>query len=80
MKNKTESINADLERVIDQVGSTTDRLNEAVKKVDFNEEWGPGTVKKIKAYLGFTKNFSDLAKVRLSYTKVINNLNEETEE
>lgn len=77
--NKTQEINAGLEKTIDNVGTIGDKLYTQVKTLNLGSGWNDTIVEKIKAYLGFTKNYSDLAKTRLAYTKLINGVPEDEE-
>lgn len=63
-------INEKIEEVLDQVGSVTDNLYGRVRKINFEEaSMSAGSLDDLKLHLGYTKNYSDLAKVRLQYLK-----------
>lgn len=66
----TKEITTKTEEVLSQVVSVTDKLYGRVETIDFSVESLSATaLEDMKLHLGYTKNFSDLAKVRLQYLK-----------
>lgn len=60
------------EEILKQVETITDKLNTRTLRIDFDSEiLSESAVSDLKLHLGYTKVFSDLAKVRLQYTKTI---------
>lgn len=72
-KNKTAEITTRLENVLDQVGDVIDSLHEPIKLIDFSESLSDNSIEELRLHLGYTKNYSDLAKTRLQYTRVLDN-------
>lgn len=72
-KNKTAEITTRLEAVIDQVGDVIDKLHTPIKAIDFSETLSDNSIEEIRLHLGYTKNYSDLAKTRLHYTRALEN-------
>lgn len=73
MINKLIPIKA--EEILLQVANVTDNLSKRAQRVDFEvDKLSPDNITDLRTYLGYTKSFSDLAKVRLLYYKAENML------
>lgn len=68
-KYKNLKIQENLEGILDDVGSMTHKLYGAVNHIRFSGKLSSDSIKKIRFHLGYLKNYSDLAKVRLSYSR-----------
>lgn len=69
MKNNKE-ITSKTEEVMGQVVDVTEKIYDRVQRVDFkSESLSASALDDLKLHLGYTRNFSDLAKVRLQYLK-----------
>lgn len=65
-----KQVNEKTEDVLTQVAETSDRLYGRVKSISFDK--GPldnGALNDMRLHLGYTRNYADLAKVRLQYMK-----------
>ena len=58
------------DKVINQVVDMVDKIYEEGKAVDFSKDISEKDLALIKLHLGYSKNYSDLAKVRLQYSKI----------
>jgi len=66
-------INKKTESIMGQVAGVVEKLHTRVEKVDFGVEVLPeSSINDLRLHLGYTKNYSDLAKVRLMYQKIGN--------
>lgn len=67
--------------IIERVSEVADLLSERTKKIDFNKELlNEGDITDLKLHLGYTRNYADLARLKLHYFKVTNDFNNEDEE
>ncbi len=66
-----KKIETKTEDILLQVGDMTDSLVKRAKRVNFTSNFlSKDEIVDLRMYLGYTKSFSDLAKVRLLYHKV----------
>lgn len=57
-----------IENILFQVGAITDKLAKRAEKIDFSAKMlSASDAKDLGMYLAYTKNFADIAKVRLFY-------------
>lgn len=70
MESKTREITVNLEKVLNQVETTIDKLHTSIAIIDFSGSFAGSDLEKLKLHLGYAKNYADLAKTRLIYSKV----------
>lgn len=75
-KTKTEEITNHIESVIDQTGGVINSLHSSIKKVNFRETLSENDIEMLRLHLGYTKNYSDLAKTRLMYSRTLDKADE----
>lgn len=69
---KNEKINERTEAIMGQVDEMIDKFHSRLSGVDFEQEaLTENNLNDIRFHLGYTKSYSDLAKVRLNYYKII---------
>lgn len=79
MENK--DINNVTDGVLNQVTDVLGKIYNRTKSIDFEKViLTESDVADLKLHLGYSKNYSDLAKVRLQYFKTINQLPDETDQ
>lgn len=71
MENKTETIKDQTEQVLEQSFGIIGKLNNSISELDFGQSLSESSLDKLKLHLGYTKTFSDLAKTRVLYTRVM---------
>ena len=71
MENKTETIKDQTEQVLEQSFGIIGKLNSSISELDFGQSLSESSLDKLKLHLGYTKTFSDLAKTRVLYTRVM---------
>lgn len=67
---KTKDITLQIDRALDQAGSIVDKLYTAIKTISFSGELSENSLNKLRLHLGYSKNYSDLAKTRLNYRRM----------
>ena len=71
---KSQDIQENIENVLDQVSHVSSKLFSSVKKIAFEKELDEDAINNLKLHLGYTKNYSDLAKTRLGYSRYIDEI------
>ena len=70
MNNQQISDNAD--EIIENVHEIVAKLHKRAVKIDFEkDEFSEAAINDLKLHLGYTRAYSDLAKVKLQYYKVL---------
>lgn len=68
---KTTSIKKNLEDILDKVSTVTNKLYTSVNKITFSAVLSEASVENLHLFLGYSKNYSDLAKTRLRYSDAV---------
>lgn len=70
METKNQQITGSLEKVLGQVETVVDNLHAPIMAINFKESLSDNDIEKLRLHLGYTKNYSDLAKTRLIYSRI----------
>lgn len=78
---ENNKINTQTNIIINQVSDVIEKIYDRTKKIDFKKIiLTESDVTDLKLHLGYSKNYSDLAKVRLQYFKSLNTNEDENDD